>query len=47
MKLSTYLFAAAVLCAATGPAAAQDKPADTPDKVPGISDKTKGMQRVG
>lgn len=46
MKLSTYPLAAIVLCAAVGPAAAQDKPADTTDKVPAISDRTKGMQKI-
>lgn len=46
MKLSTYFLAAAVLCAGTRLATAQTKPVDGTDKLPVISDRTKGMQKL-
>lgn len=46
MKLSTYFLAAAVLCAGTRLASAQTKPVEGTDKLPVISDRTKGMQKL-
>ena len=46
MKLSMHMLAVGVFCAVAWPAAAQDKPADPPDKLPTISEKTKGTQKL-
>src|SRR4051812_28175345 len=47
MKWSTYLLTAVVLAALAGTATAQEKPAaDSTDKLPSISDKTRGAQKL-
>jgi hypothetical protein len=46
MKLSMYWFVSITLLAVGLPASAQDKPDEPPEKLPGIAEKTKGMQKL-
>ena len=45
MKWSTY-WVSASLCILTATLAAQEKPADPPEKLPSIAEKTKGMRKL-